>query len=98
VLVNRLTAERKGLREGDEVSVEAYWGGTASGILKLTDLIHPKAVGIPGGHGRRSLHRNPQARQGPNFNALLNTDEGTFDPLHGGIDLSPRVRIDRAGG
>jgi len=98
VLLNRLTAERRGLREGDEVVVEAYWGGTTSGILKLTDLIHPEAVGIPGGHGKRSLHRDPRARRGPNFNALLNTDEGTFDPLHGGIDLSPRVKIVRARG
>ena len=27
ILMNRETAARKGLHDGDEVSVEAYWGG-----------------------------------------------------------------------
>jgi anaerobic selenocysteine-containing dehydrogenase len=98
VLLHRETAERKGLRDGDQVVVEAYWGGMTSGTLMLTELMHPEAVGIPGGHGKQSMHRNPLARRGPNFNALLNTAEGTFDPLHGGIDLSPRVKIYKAGG
>jgi anaerobic selenocysteine-containing dehydrogenase len=98
VLLNRQTAERKGLREGDPVVVEAYWGGKTSGTLKVTDLIHPEAVGVPAGHGKRSMHRNPLTRRGPDFNALLNADEGSFDPLHGGIDLSPRVKVYRAEG
>jgi hypothetical protein len=40
---------------------------------------------------------DPAARQGSNFNALLNTDEGT-SLLHDGTDLSPRKRIYRTGG
>ncbi|MHB0869433.1 MAG: molybdopterin-dependent oxidoreductase [Chloroflexota bacterium] len=96
VLLNRDTAEKKGLRDGDRVVVEAYWGGKARGTLRVTELIHPDAVGIPALHGFRSMHRNPVARRGPHFNSLLSSAEGTFDPVHGGIDRSPRVRVYRA--
>ncbi len=97
VLLNCETAKRKGLRDGDKVVVEAYWGGRTQGKLKVTSLIHPDAVGIPAVHGFRSMHRNPIARRGPHFNALLNDAEGTFDTLNGGIDRNPRVRVYRAG-
>lgn len=97
VMVNRKTAERKGLRDGDRVVVEAYWGGKTEGVLRVTDLVHPDAVGIPAIHGFRSMHRNPVTRQGPHFNTLLSSAEGTFDPVHGGIDRMPRVRVYRAG-
>ncbi len=97
VLMNRETAARKGFRDGAEVIIEAYWGGTARGKLKLTSLLHPDALGVPAIHGFRSQHRNPQTRRGPHFNSLLNNAEGTFDPLHGGIDRNPRVRVYLAG-
>jgi len=98
VLINRVTAEKKGLKEGDKVVVEAYWGGRTEGTLRITDLIHPDAVGIPAIHGFRSMHRNPVARRGPHFNSLLSSAEGSFDPVHGGIDRSPRVRVYRSEG
>lgn len=98
VLLNKDTAERKGLRDREQVIVEAYWGGRTEGVLRVTDLIHPDAVGIPAIHGFRSMHRNPITRRGPHFNSLLSSAEGTFDPLHGGIDRSPRVRVYRAEG
>jgi anaerobic selenocysteine-containing dehydrogenase len=98
VLMNCDTAARKGLRDGDEVIVEAYWGGVTQGKIKVTSLLHPDAVGIPGSHGFKSLHRNTATKKGPHFNALLNSAEGSFDPLHGGIDRNPRVRVYRVGG
>ncbi|MGE5124128.1 MAG: molybdopterin-dependent oxidoreductase [Acidobacteriaceae bacterium] len=93
VLMNRETAARKGLREGEEVLVEAYWGGKTQGTLKLTSLLHPDALGLPGSHGFKSLHCNPSTMRGPHFNSLLNSAEGSFDPLHGGIDRNPRVKV-----
>ncbi len=98
VLLNKGTAQRRGLRDGERVVVEAYWGGRTQGILRVTDLMHPDAVGIPAIHGFRSMHRNPVTRRGPHFNSLLSSAEGTFDPLHGGIDRNPRVRVYRAEG
>jgi anaerobic selenocysteine-containing dehydrogenase len=93
VLINGETARKRGLQDGDRVVVEAYWGGKAEGVLRVTELIHPDAVGIPAIHGFRSMHRNPVTRRGPHFNSLLSSAEGTFDPVHGGIDRSPRVRV-----
>lgn len=89
---------RKGLQDGDKVIVEAYWGGKTQGELKITSLLHPDAVGIPGINGFKSVHGNPLRERGPNFNALLNSAEGSFDPLHGGIDRNPRVKVYRTGG
>ncbi len=98
VLLNRRTAEKKGLQDGERVVVEAYWGGKTAGILRVTDLIHPDTVGIPAIHGFRSIHRNPVTRRGPHFNSLLSSAEGTFDPVHGGIDRNPRVKVYSAEG
>lgn len=98
ILMNREAAEKRGLRDGDRIVIEAYWGGKTEGKLKVTELIHPDAVGIPGSHGLRSKGRNPVARRGPSYNALLDTEEGTFDPLHGGIDRNPRVKVYKAAG
>jgi anaerobic selenocysteine-containing dehydrogenase len=98
VMMNKETAKAKGLVDGDEVIVEAYWGGSTRGTLKVTSLIHPDAVGIPGIQGFKSSHSNPIRQRGPNFNSLLNSAEGTFDPLHGGIDRNPRVRVHPAAG
>ena len=97
ILMNPKTASRLGICEGDEVVVEAYWGGKTQGILKLTNLIHPEAVGIPGLSGLKTVHGNPLRNRRPNFNFLLNASEGSFDPLHGGIDRNPRVKVYRAG-
>ncbi len=96
ILMNKATAEQKGLKDGDEVIVEAYWGARTQGVLKITQLLHPDAVGLPGISGFKSVHGNPLRNKGPNFNALLNSSEGTFDPIHGGIDRNPRVKVFRA--
>ena len=98
ILMNKETASKRGLKDGDEVTVEAYWGATTRGVLKVTNLLHPDAVGIPGMSGFKSVHGNPLRNRGPNFNALLNSTEGSFDPLHGGIDRNPRVKVSQDGG
>lgn len=97
ILMNPTTAERKGLRDGDEVVVEAWHGGKTRGRLKLTELMHPDAVGFPSKHGYYSSHRNPVMRQGPHFNCLLTGQESAIDPVSCGVDLSPRVRVYRVG-
>ena len=98
ILMNKETARRKGLHDGEEVIVESYCGGKTHGRLKVTGLIHPEALGVPGISGFKSVHGNMLREKGPNFNVLLNSAEGSFDPLHGGIDRNPRVKVYRAGG
>jgi anaerobic selenocysteine-containing dehydrogenase len=93
VLIHPRAAERLKLNEGDEIVVESQWGGKAEGKLHITHLIHPDALGIAGGFGRRGLHRNPKAREGAAFNALLSAHPPAIDPVSVAIGNSPRVRV-----
>ncbi len=93
ILINSETARAKGLKDGDEVKVEAFWGGWTTGVLKLTQLIHPEALGFPGHHGFKGRLRNPITWKGPDFNDLLSDREGEFDPISCATDISPRVRV-----
>jgi len=97
ILINTETARKKGLKDGDQVSVEAFWGGKTQGALKLTELIHPEALGFPGHHGFKGRLRNPITWEGPDFNDLLSDREEEFDPISCATDISPRVRLAKIG-
>lgn len=92
VLIAFATAHKLGLNEGDEVWVESAVGKT-KGTVHLSHLIHPQCIGIGGNFGRRGLHMNPKAQEGPQFNILLPTDEASINPVMGNIDNSPQVKI-----
>lgn len=92
VWINSETAKRKGLRDGDLVRIESRYGWTL-GIIKVTELIHPEVVGIPGGYGPGTVQSNPRHREGPHFNSLLSVDDETFDGISCGIELAPRVKV-----
>lgn len=95
ILINRGTASRKNLKDGDLVCVESRYGKT-EGTIKTTELIHPEVVGIAALYGSATLLMNPIAKEGPYFNALISIDEEvSMDPLHGGLDIAPRVKIYR---
>lgn len=97
VQLNAKTAAEKGLVDGDLVVVESRYGKT-QGRLKTTELIHPAAVGISGTHGAMSLQENPIVGEGPDFNALCTQTEsyGSTDPITGGVDSGPAVKVYRA--
>jgi anaerobic selenocysteine-containing dehydrogenase len=95
ILMNSATARRKGIKDGDEIVVESQ-KGRITGRVKLTERMHPEVVGVGGNYGRRSMQLNPIARDGQNYNQLLNTDDGTFDPLSTAINISARVKVYKA--
>ncbi len=97
ILINTDTARKKGLKDGDRVRVDAFWGGSTEGHLKLTELIHPEALGFPGHHGFKGRLRNPITWEGPDFNDLLSDREGEFDPVSCATDISPRVKVTPVG-
>lgn len=92
ILVNRKTAERKGLKDADKVVVESRYG-KIEGRLRISELMHPDAVGVGGSYGLGTKQSNPLNRLGPNFNALLSIDAKTFDHVSGGQDTAPAVRL-----
>jgi len=93
VLINRARAKEMGFEEGQKVRLESQWGGTTEGKLHLTEMIHPEVVGIGGNFGRLGLQMNPIAKGGAQYNQLVSGDEATIDPVGGGLDNSPRVRL-----
>ena len=92
VCINPLTAERKGLKEGDLVVVESRYG-KVEGSIHVSELFHPDAVGISGCHGLGTLQSNPLNRKGPHFNTLLPIDDKTLDGVSAGIEIAPRVKL-----
>lgn len=97
VCMNKDTALKKGLKDGDLVCVESRYG-RIEGRIQTTELFHPETVGISGCYGLGTIHSNPLNRKGPNFNTLLSLDDKTFDSLSAGIELAPKVKIYKLGG
>jgi anaerobic selenocysteine-containing dehydrogenase len=96
VMVNTETARKKGLENEDRVWIESRYGRTR-GKVRVSELIHPEVLGIPGNYGGRSTpYLNPVNSEGAWFNALLTSDEKHgLDPITAGIEIAPRVRIYR---
>ena len=67
--------------------MDAFWGGRTEACLKLTELIHPEALGFPGHHGFKGRLRNPITWEGPDFNDLLSDRDGEFDPISCATDI-----------
>ena len=50
-------------------------------------------VGFAGNFGRHSALIGSKARDGVNYNQLISAGDGLFDPVIGGIDVSPAVKL-----
>jgi anaerobic selenocysteine-containing dehydrogenase len=90
--INRATAAKKGLKDGDDVWVQSQYGKTR-GKVNTSELFHPDVVGIAGCYGTGTMHMNPIAKKGPHFNSLLSGDEPSMDPISGGLDIGPKVKV-----
>ncbi len=95
ILINKATATKKGIKQGDMVCVESKVG-KVTGVARLTECIHPETVGISshfGGwaKGRRQL----SAGWTTNFNCLLPFDSDHVDSLSAGVDACVRVRVSK---
>jgi anaerobic selenocysteine-containing dehydrogenase len=92
VLLNPITAARKGFMEGDAVVVASRYG-KLEGRIRVSELFHPDTAGIAGSYGLGTMQSNPLNRVGPCFNNLLSIDDHTFDGVSGGQDTAPAVKI-----
>jgi anaerobic selenocysteine-containing dehydrogenase len=95
IWINPKTAAAKGIKDGDLIMVESR-GGKTRGEALLTEMIHPETVGFPGMRGTGTLLQNPMMKTGPHYNDLVSTDDNTFDPVNGSLDVSPRVKVYKA--
>ncbi len=94
VVINSETAKKKNLRDGDRVCLESRYGKT-EGRLRLSELIHPEVLGVPGNYGgKRSRFLNPVSSDAAWYNVLLASDEEHhLEPISGGIENSPKVKL-----
>ncbi len=95
VHMNSITAKKKNLSDGQTVWIESPQGKT-KGRIRVTELIHPQVIGIPGNYGGvRARYTNPVMPEGGAwFNCLLGYDEVQhIDPIAGGMDNAPRVKV-----
>ena len=95
ILINPAAAAKRGIQDGDTIVVESRRGKMV-GKAKLSGRLHPEVIGIGGNYGRKSMHLNPIAREGPNYNQLLTTEDGTFDPISTAMIISAKVKVYRA--
>lgn len=95
-MMNRKTAEALGLRDGETVLIESRHGSERA-TLRVTELIHPECVGIPGMFGHWAARKTVSHRKGASFNNLLPPpSEKRIDMVTGQVDSCVRVRVRRA--
>jgi thiosulfate reductase/polysulfide reductase chain A len=95
LLINRATARKLGISDGDEVTLEAPLGGKAQVVAKLTERIRPDCVGLAHGFGS-TIGRVATTGGGVSDNLVI-PDSGTTlewqDMVGGESHVSTRVRI-----
>jgi len=95
ILINTETAERKGVRDGDDIWVESE-AGKVKGQAKVTECIHPEVVGIAGVFGSWADGKPVAKGKGVHFNSLLPLNMSRIDPISSGVDSCIRVKVSRA--
>ncbi len=92
LMIHPTTADRLGIRTGDEVWVESKYGKVIAKV-KVTKRIHPEVVGLQHGFGHTALGR--QARGRGTSDAVLRPSKA--DPLSGqGLHKETCVRVFKA--
>jgi len=96
IVLNRKTAQEKGIRDGDRVRVENTRGNRVEGQVMLSECIHPECVGMDhaGGNWAKSL---PNRNTGVHYGTLLSYDRKNIDHMNGAFEASPKLRVSRIG-
>ena len=89
ILVNTQTAKSKGFSDKDNICVESSVG-KVFGIAKVTECIHPEAVGISSHFGSLCKGKPVAYGKGANFNKLLPYDTDTVST---GVDGCVMVKV-----
>ncbi len=93
VMINSATAGAKGLTDGDRVSVESRWTQDEA-VVKVTELVHPECLGIPGTLGHWARDMVISGGKGTAFNNFLPPPSmSRIDTWSGQVDSCIRVRV-----
>jgi len=92
ILINESVAKSKGISNGDSVWLESPVQKVRA-TAKLTQCIHPQAVGVGGHFGHWSPGMPISRGKGVNFNALLPTDIDHIDMISTALDHCVQVKV-----
>jgi len=92
ILINESVAKAKGISNGDSVWLESPVQKVRA-TAKLTQCIHPQAVGVGGHFGHWSPGMPISRGKGVNFNALLPTDIDHIDMISTALDHCVQVKV-----
>ena len=93
ITINTVTAEEKGLKDGDIIEVVSSTGGKVQGPVKSMEGQHPQTIGIAGcaGHWTKGM---PIAKgKGTHFDPLIACDLDHVDPVSLNLETAARVKI-----
>jgi anaerobic selenocysteine-containing dehydrogenase len=88
-------AKARGLKDGDPVVLESAWGKTNAWV-KVTELVHPEAVGLLGCFGFRSTGLPASTRVGPHSNELATLDQLYMTQRSVGFENRIKVKVYKA--
>ena len=95
VLINTRTAAAKGIADGDSILLETPRGASARGIAKVSQCIHPEAIGIASAFGHWAKARVTARGRGIHFNSLVPYDLSQIDPMAGLMDACVKVKVSK---
>jgi anaerobic selenocysteine-containing dehydrogenase len=102
IRINKLTAKKKGLKEGDRVTLETADDNRVEGWIKLTDAIHPEVIGIAGCFGHWATGLPIAQARGVHYEKLFpNSVEqllNRIDWITSGVDWILKVKISKVTG
>ena len=93
ITMNRSTAFKKGLKEGNVIEVESFSGRKVYGRLKLLEGQHPQVLGIAANAGHWAKGQPIAKGKGTNFDTLLELDQEHLDPISTTIETSAKTRV-----
>ena len=97
LIMHRRAAEARGIADGDRVTVTSS-AGTITGRVRVTEGIHPEAVGIGGTHGHWAKGMSVARGRGLHFNSLVPLDLEVVDKLSSAFDSKVKVRVAKVAG
>jgi molybdopterin-containing oxidoreductase family molybdopterin binding subunit len=97
ITMNRNTAEKKGLKEGDIIEVESCDGRKVTGRLKPMEGQHPQVLGIAACSGHWAQGQPIAKGKGTNFDVLLELDQEHLDPICTTIETCARTKVRKTG-
>ena len=92
ILINEAVAKAKGIGNGDSVWLESPVQKVRA-TVKLTQCIHPQAVGVGGHFGPWSPGTPISLGKGVNFNGLCPTDLDHIDLISTALDHCVQVKV-----